>query len=80
MIFSPTKLTFAAQTVNITSLPQKALLVNNGNQAVTITNITGLLLSVKPKISNQSALRPPPSMGDLRPRADAKRSSAVSRH
>ncbi len=41
VIFSPTKLTFPAQTVNTTSpTPQTALLVNNGNQAITITNIT----------------------------------------
>ena len=40
MLFSPTTLTFAAQTVGTTSANQTALLINNGNQAVTITNIT----------------------------------------
>ena len=40
LLFSPTKLTFAAQTVGTTSPTQTALLINNGNQAVTITNIT----------------------------------------
>ena len=38
--FSPTSLTFPAQPVGSTSAPQTALLINNGNQAVTITNIT----------------------------------------
>jgi hypothetical protein len=40
LLLSPTKLTFAAQTINTTSpTVQTALLINNGNQAVTITNI-----------------------------------------
>ncbi len=39
LLFSPTKLTFAAQTVGTTSPNQTALLINNGNQSVTITNI-----------------------------------------
>lgn len=39
LLLSPTTLTFAAQTVNTTSPQQTALLINNGNQAVTITNI-----------------------------------------
>lgn len=38
--FTPTKLTFGAQTVGTTSPSQTALLINNGNQAVTLTNIT----------------------------------------
>jgi hypothetical protein len=40
LIFTPSKLTFSAQTINTTSGNQSALLVNNGNQAITITNIT----------------------------------------
>jgi hypothetical protein len=40
LILSPTKMTFAAQTVGTTSPSQTAILANNGNQAVTITNIT----------------------------------------
>ncbi len=40
LLFTPTKLTFAAQTVGTTSPAQTALLINNGNQTVTITNIT----------------------------------------
>ena len=40
LLFTPPKLTFAAQTVGTTSPSQTALLINNGNQAVTITNIT----------------------------------------
>ncbi len=40
LIFSPAKLTFAAQEVGTTSASQTALLVNNGNEAVTLTNIT----------------------------------------
>jgi len=40
LIFTPSKLTFSAQTINTTSGNQTALLVNNGNQAITITNIT----------------------------------------
>ena len=39
LLFTPTKLTFSAQTIGNTSQTQTALLVNNGNQAVTITNI-----------------------------------------
>ena len=39
LTLTPTKMTFAAQTVNVTSPSQTALLVNTGNQAVTITNI-----------------------------------------
>jgi hypothetical protein len=39
LTITPTKMTFAAQTVNTTSPSQSALLVNTGNQAVTITNI-----------------------------------------
>ena len=39
LLFTPTKLTFAAQNVGTTSANQTALLINNGNQAVTITNI-----------------------------------------
>jgi len=42
LLLSPTKLTFAAQTVGSTSPTQSALLINNGNQAVTITNILTL--------------------------------------
>ena len=40
LIFSPTSLTFSAEPVGSTSPAQSALLVNNGNQAVTLTNIT----------------------------------------
>jgi hypothetical protein len=40
LLFSPTTLTFAAQPLGTTSAPQSALLINNGNQPVTITNIT----------------------------------------
>jgi len=40
LLFTPAKMTFGAQTVGTTSAPQTALLTNNGNQAVTITNIT----------------------------------------
>lgn len=40
LLFTPLNLTFAAQTVGTTSPSQTALLINNGNQAVTITNIT----------------------------------------
>ena len=40
LIFSPTSLTFAAQEVGTTSTSQTALLINNGNEAVTLTNIT----------------------------------------
>lgn len=40
LLLSPTQMTFAAQTINTTSPSQTALLINNGNQAVTITNIT----------------------------------------
>ncbi len=40
LAFTPTKLTFAAQTVGTTSANQTAVLVNNGYQPVTITNIT----------------------------------------
>ncbi len=40
LIFTPTKLTFAAQTVGTTSPNQSALLINNGNKAVTITDIS----------------------------------------
>ncbi len=40
LLFSPASLTFAAQTVGTTSANQTALLINNGNEAVTITNIT----------------------------------------
>jgi len=39
LLFTPAKLTFSAQTVGTTSQTQTALLINNGNQAVTITNI-----------------------------------------
>ena len=39
LLFTPTKLTFAAQTVGTSSANQTAILINNGNQAVTITNI-----------------------------------------
>jgi hypothetical protein len=39
LLLSPTKLTFPAQTINTTSPSQTALLINNGNQTVTITNI-----------------------------------------
>ncbi len=39
LIFSPAKLTFAAQEVGTTSASQTALLINNGNEAVTLTNI-----------------------------------------
>ncbi len=40
LLFTPSKLTFPAQTVNTTGHSQSAVLVNNGNQVVTITNIT----------------------------------------
>jgi hypothetical protein len=40
LLLSPTKMTFPAQTVNTTSPPQTALVINNGNQPVTITNIS----------------------------------------
>jgi hypothetical protein len=40
LLFSPNKLTFPAQTVGTTSPNQTAQLINNGNQTVTITNIT----------------------------------------
>lgn len=41
LLFNPTKLTFPATTVGSTSpVTQSALLINNGNQAVTITNIS----------------------------------------
>src|SRR5208337_3212067 len=40
LLFTPTKLTFSAQTVGTTSQTQTALLINNGNQPVTITNIS----------------------------------------
>ena len=40
LIFTPSKLTFGAQTVGTTSANQSALLINNGNRAVTITNIS----------------------------------------
>ncbi len=40
LVFTPTKLTFPAQTVGTTSPNQSAVLVNNGNQAVTISSIT----------------------------------------
>jgi hypothetical protein len=40
LIFTPSKLTFAAQTVGTTSANQSALLINNGNRAVTISNIS----------------------------------------
>jgi hypothetical protein len=40
LLLSPTSLTFPAQTVNTTSSNQSALLINNGNQAVTITGIS----------------------------------------
>ncbi len=39
LIWNPGKLTFPAQTVGTTGATQTALLVNNGNRAVTITNI-----------------------------------------
>jgi hypothetical protein len=39
LLFTPTKLTFSAQTIGTTSSTQTALLINNGNQPVTITNI-----------------------------------------
>ncbi len=39
LLFTPTKLTFSAQTVGTTSQTKTALLINNGNQTVTITNI-----------------------------------------
>jgi hypothetical protein len=39
LLFSPNKLTFAAQTVGTTSPNQTASLINNGNQSITITNI-----------------------------------------
>ena len=45
LIFTPNKLTFAAQTVGTTSANQSALLINNGNRAVTITNISVLSTS-----------------------------------
>ncbi|MGA2984524.1 MAG: SBBP repeat-containing protein [Terriglobia bacterium] len=40
LLLTPTKLTFSAQTVGTTSRPQTALLLNNGNLPITITNIT----------------------------------------
>jgi hypothetical protein len=40
LLFTPSELTFAAQTIGTTSPAQTALLINNGNKAVTITNIT----------------------------------------
>jgi hypothetical protein len=39
LLLSPSKLTFPAQSVGTTSPTQTLLLINNGNQAVTITNI-----------------------------------------
>jgi hypothetical protein len=39
LLVSPSSLTFPAQTVNTTSTTQSVLLINNGNQAVTITDI-----------------------------------------
>jgi hypothetical protein len=42
LLFTPAQLTFAAQTVGTTSSNQSAVLINNGNQAVTITNIATL--------------------------------------
>ncbi len=39
LVFTPNKLTFPAQAVGTTSPNQSAVLVNNGNQAVTITSI-----------------------------------------
>jgi len=39
LLLSPSKLTFPAQVVGATSPSQTVLLINNGNQAVTITNI-----------------------------------------
>jgi len=39
LLLSPTSLTFPAQTVGTTSSNQTALLINNGNQTVTITSI-----------------------------------------
>jgi hypothetical protein len=45
LIFTPTKLTFGAQTVGTTSANQSAVLLNNGNRAVTITNISLLSTS-----------------------------------
>jgi uncharacterized repeat protein (TIGR03803 family) len=38
-IFSPTNLSFGNETVNFTSSPQKVTLTNNGNSALTITNV-----------------------------------------
>ena len=40
LLFSPANLTFSAQTAGTTSPTKTALLINNGNQAVTITNIS----------------------------------------
>jgi hypothetical protein len=40
LLFIPTSLTFPAQLVGTTSSNLTALLINNGNQAVTITNIS----------------------------------------
>jgi hypothetical protein len=40
LLFSPTSLTFSEQTAGTTSPTKTALLINNGNQAVTITNIS----------------------------------------
>ena len=40
LLFTPSTLTFSAQTAGTTSQSQSTLLINNGNQAVTITNIT----------------------------------------
>jgi hypothetical protein len=40
LLFVPSKLTFAAWPINTTSPAQTALLINNGNQPVTITNIS----------------------------------------
>ena len=39
LILSPTSLSFPAQVANVTSPPQSLVLVNNGNTAVTLTNI-----------------------------------------
>ena len=40
LLFTPNKLTFATQIAGTTSPNQTALLINNGNKAVTITNIS----------------------------------------
>ncbi len=39
LMLSPTSLSFAAQVVDATSPPQSVVLINNGNTAVTLTNI-----------------------------------------